>query len=305
MSINAFYELYEANKRPFVKESTWDTKSSVIETWVLPYLGDVKLADVSALDILRWQNEIQGHRDSAGIPLSQTYMRTIVSQLSAMFNHAVRYYGLRANPMRDAEQMGKKKPDREVRTWTREQYLQFRELVMDKPESFLAFEILYWTGIREGELLALTPDDFDAARSSMRVNKTYQRRKLQDVTTSPKTPKSNMAIVIPPFLMEEVKDHIRFDKIPKRERIFHVTKYFLHHEMDRGCAAAGLERIRIHDLCHSHVSPLIGLGYTVPTIAERMGHEGINITLQYTHLFPDKQVDMAADLQRLNSLKGE
>lgn len=84
--------------------------------------------------------------------------------------------------------------------WTKEEYQKFAEEMMDKPVSYYAFQMLYWTGIREGELLALTPADFDFERGTVKISKTYQRLKGQDVITSPKTKKSNRTIQMPDFL---------------------------------------------------------------------------------------------------------
>ena len=80
------------------------------------------------------------------------------------------------------------------------------------------------------------------------------------------------------------------------ERLFAVTKHFLAHEMERGCKASGVKRIRIHDIRHSHVSLLIEMGFSALAIAERMGHEAVDITYRYAHLFPTKQDEMAAAL---------
>lgn len=300
MTMAAFYELYEADVKPSLKENTWNTKAHIIETKILPYLGDLRVNEITSADVLHWQNDVKELCDSSGQPLAQTYLRTISNQLSAMFNHAVRYYGLQANPMRRTGKMGSKKSSVEMKFWTRDEYLQFRRQVMDKPISFLAFAVLYRTGIREGELLALTPADFDARRSTLSISKSYQRIKGRDVVTCPKTPKSNRVITISPFLMEEVREYVKVKHVPKGERIFRLSKSFLYHEMRRGCALAGTKVIRIHDLRHSHVSLLIELGYSVPAIAERMGHEGVDITLHYAHLFPNKQAEMAADMERLN-----
>lgn len=73
-----------------------------------------------------------------------------------------------------------------------------------------------------------------------------------------------------------------------KDRIFQVTKSFLHHEMERGCRISGVKKIRIHDLRHSHISMLIDMGFSAVAIADRVGHESIDITYRYAHLFPSK-----------------
>ena len=168
---------------------------------------------------------------------------------------------------------------------------------MDKPISYYAFEMLYWCGIREGEMLALTPADFNFTKKTVRINKTYQRIHGQDMITSPKTRKSVRTVEMPDFLCEEMQDYLKsLYKVQKNARIFPVTKDYLRHEMNRGAKEAGVKRIRVHDLRHSHISLLIDMGFSAVAIADRVGHESIDITFRYAHMFPSRQADMAKQL---------
>ena len=102
---------------------------------------------------------------------------------------------------------------------------------------------------------------------------------------------------MPDFLVEEMKEYKQsLYKIGDKERLFPITKNYLHREMTRGAEAAGVKRIRIHDLRHSHISLLIDMGFSAVAIADRVGHESIEITYRYAHLFPSKQVEMAKKL---------
>lgn len=92
--------------------------------------------------------------------------------------------------------------------WTKEEYLKFADAVMDKPMSYYAFEMLYWCGIRKGELLALTPGDFNFRKGTVSINKSYQRLHGEDVITSPKTRKSVRTIRMPEFLCDEMQDYL-------------------------------------------------------------------------------------------------
>ena len=151
--------------------------------------------------------------------------------------------------------------------------------MMDKPLSYYAFQMLYWCGIRVGELLALTPSDFDFNNKTVTISKSYQRLHGEDIITSPKTPKSNRTIKMPQFLCDEMQEYINmFYEAGENDRIFPISKSYLHHEMDRGAKAAGVKRIRIHDLRHSHISLLIDMGFSAVAIADRVGHESIDIT---------------------------
>ncbi len=197
-------------------------------------------------DVIAWQNEMMAYRDEKGKPYSVDYLKTIQAQLTAIFNHAVNYYNLPSNPARQAGSMGKEVP-KEMKFWTKEQYLKFAEAMMDKPRSYYAFEMLYWTGIREGELLALTPADFDFEKQTVRINKTYHRMKKQDIITSPKTAKSNRIIEMPEFLCEEMQDYFQmYYSLAQDQRIFPFSKSYLKHEMERGCKETGVPIIRIH-----------------------------------------------------------
>lgn len=257
--------------------------------------------------IITWQNELINHKDENGKQYSPVYLKTIHNQLSAIFNHAVRYYNLKENPCKKSGSMGKKK-NREMLFWTKEEYMKFADVMMDKPVSYYAFEMLYWCGIREGELLALTPADFDFTTHTLRINKSYQRLNREDVITPPKTFKSNRFIKMPQFICDEMQDYLKMLYEPKEdERIFTISKSYLHHEMNKGSKVSGVKRIRVHDLRHSHVSLLINMGFTVLAIADRMGHESIDITYRYAHLFPSEQTQMAEqlDIERMEKSNGE
>ena len=295
MSFEAFTELYIRDVKNRLKENTWLTKEHIIRTKILPFFGKLKISEISTKEIITWQNEMLAYRDEKKKPYSQTYLKTLHNQLSAIFNHAVRYYELRSNPAAKVGNMGSEE-HREMLFWTKEEYKKFSFEMMDKPVSFYAFEMLYWCGIREGELLALTPADFDFDKETVTINKSYQRLHGEDVITTPKTKKSNRTIKMPHFLCEEMQEYIQSLYGVKKNRIFPVTKNYLYHEMDRGCRASGVKRIRVHDIRHRHVSLLIDMGFSAVAIAARVGHESIDITYRYAHLFPSKQAEMANKL---------
>lgn len=300
MPFDAFVELYCQDIKPRIKENTWLTKEHIITKKILPYFKEKKINEITTKDVIEWQNQLLAFRDENRQPYSQTYLKTVHNQLSAIFNHAIRYYDLRSNPAAKAGNMGVEE-SKEMLFWTKDEYQKFSEVMMDKPISFYAFEMLYWTGIREGELLALTPADFDFEKKTVKISKSYQRLKGQDVIISPKTRKSNRTVQMPDFLAIEMQEFFQLQYgLRKKDRIFNITKSYLHHEMDRGSKEAGVKRIRIHDLRHSHISLLIDMGFSAVAIADRVGHESIDITYRYAHLFPSKQIEMATKLNDMN-----
>ena len=296
MDFGSFVELYKSDLGERIRLNTWKTKVSIIDKKILPYFINKKMNEIKPADIIAWQNTMLAFRDDKGNGYSPAYLKTVHNQLSAIFNHAVRFYDLKSNPAAKAGNMGKEKT-KEMLFWTKEEYLRFADSMMDKPMSYYAFEILYWCGLRLGELLALTPKDFDFGKQTVRITKSYQRINGEDIITDPKTPKSNRIISLPDFLATEMQDYIKsLYGIQEDERLFPLSKSYLHHEMTRGCKETGVKRIRVHDLRHSHVSLLIDRGFTALAIADRMGHESIDITYRYAHLFPSKQGEIAKQL---------
>lgn len=304
MTLESFVKLYEQDVKPKLKLNTWLTKESIIQKKILPYLGKRKLSEITARDIISWQNEMRELTDTNGNSLSITYLKTIHNQMSAIFNHAIKFYGLQINPAAKAGSMGEKEAQ-EMDFWTKEEFLKFIDAMMDYPIYYYAFEMLYWCGLRLGELLALTPDDFDFNAGTVSITKSYQRIKKQDVITSPKTKKSIHIIQMPEFLTQEIQDYLkRLYGVEHDSRIFPLTKNGLKRHMEKGCKASGVKVIRIHDLRHSHVSLLIDMGFSALAIADRVGHESIDITYRYAHLFPTRQTEMAAKLNNERIMKG-
>ena len=296
MSFDSFIDTYLEDIKPQIKKSTLANKTQLIEMHIRPFFKSLSLSEITSTHILQWQNELLRKRDADGKGYSETYLRSINNQLTAIFNHAVKYYDLPKNPCYAFKKLGKSTGP-EMLFWTKDEYLKFSDAIKDKPMSYYAFQILYWTGIRSGELLALTREDFDLEKRTLRINKTYQVVKGEAMTTSPKTEKSNRTIELPQFLCDEMQDY--FDsiyKIDPKSRLFPISKHYLHHEMDRGSQAAGVKRIRIHDLRHSSCALLIELGYSPIQIADRLGHETSTVTERYSHLYPSVQRNMADKL---------
>lgn len=302
MKFESFVEIYISDIKQRVRENTFITKENIIRKKIVPFFKNKKMNAITAKDVIQWQNGLMIYRDENEKGYSPVYLKTIHSQLSAIFNHAVRFYHLPYNPAQRAGTIGSEE-HKEMLFWTKEEYIKFSDAIMDKPLSFYAFELLYWCGIRVGELLALTPADFDFEKKTLTINKSYQRLKGRDLITSPKTVKSNRTIKMPQFLCDEIQEYISMlYEIKDNERLFPVTKSYLHHEMDRGAKATGVKRIRIHDIRHSAISLLIEMGFSALAIADRVGHESIDITYRYAHLFPNKQTEMA---EKLNLEGGE
>ena len=298
MTFQNLYEIYMEYMAARLKQSTLLTKKAVLQTHILPFFGSKPINEIKASDVRRWQAKLMSSPNN----YSQTYLKKINTELNSIINYAKRFYDLNTNLCGKAGTIGKAKAE-EMDYWTYDEYIAFREGVKDKSLSYICFEVLYWTGMREGELLALSPADIDLDNKTISINRTYQRIEGKDVFTSPKTRKSKRKIPIPDFLCQELSDYIQSRyMLDADERLFPVTKSYLSHEMIRGCKNTGVKKIRIHDIRHSHASLLINQGCDALMLADRLGHEKVSTTLNtYSHLFPHKQQELVHSLESLQA----
>lgn len=296
---SSLLENYMEDMSHRLKPTTMASKEHMIRTKLLPYFANLKICDIDTIKVRKWQNELLGYRDEKGKPYAQTYLKSVHNQLSAILNYAVSHYGLRTNPCHAAGSIGKGHAS-EMKFWTREQYEIFSGTIK-KSALRLGFDILFFAGIREGELLALTPEDILPSKK-LNINKTYVKLQGEELFLIPKTEKSVRKVSIPDFLYNDIQEYIsRLYGIDKKDRIFYFTKSALDKEIKRGATQAGLEQIRVHDLRHSHASMLINMGFDIKEISERLGHESVKTTWDtYSHLYPDKDTELA---QRLNELR--
>ena len=118
--------------------------------------------------IIQWHNEMQ-IKD-----FLESYLRMIQNQLTSLFSYASRIYDLNNNPCKKVKRMGSS-DSRSLDFWTTNEYQKFIGTMEKGTRYYFIFEILFWTGCRIGELLALTPEDFDFYCNQMRITKTYYR----------------------------------------------------------------------------------------------------------------------------------
>lgn len=253
----------------------------------------MRVNEITPAHVRKWQAGLIENEKS------QTYIRTINNQLSAIFNYACRYYGLIENPARVAGSVGRKQA-REMNFWTAEQFNAFIVHVPKLPAR-VGLSILFWTGLRIGELLALSPEDIDLEARTLSVTKSFQSIEGKEVITEPKTPKSRRVLPLPPKLCEEIKKYEAALYEPQPEdRLFPFTKSYFHRQMAEGCEASGIEKIRLHDLRHSHASLLINMGVPILLVSERLGHEDVQTTLRtYGHLYPSTSSEAVEKLDNL------
>lgn len=294
MPLRDFWKIYMEDMGKRLKETTIENKEHIWRCKIEPYFGDLPINEITPSRIRRWQSEMieKGFKP--------TYLKSINSQLSAVMNYAVRFYDLRSNPCMKAGSMGKGRAD-ERPYWTLEEFNKFSDAISNKYEAWMGFQILFWTGIRVGELLALKVEDIDLEAGLIRIDESYTRLKSKDIISSPKTENSIRTIVIHEELTEELREYMAHLYRPRpASRLFpEKTKRFFEHEMERGIELAGVKKITVHCLRHSHASMLVEMGFSPIEIAKRLGHGKVTTTIEtYCHPSMDGQKKIADRLGR-------
>lgn len=284
-----------------LKPTTLKGKKYTIEQKLIPYFGNMQICNIDPITVHRWQNELINYTDSNGKGYSQTYLKTINNQLSAILNYAVKFYHLQSNPCKATGSIGKGKAE-EMSIWTQEQFETF--ISFEKKTAYrVAFNILFYAGLRQGELLALTPDDI-LDDYSLDINKNYAVVDGDEYFLTPKTEKGERNVTIPKSLYDDLKEYIDGMYIEHDDRIFYFKKHGLSSEFKRITKKAALPPIRIHDLRHSHVSMLINMGIGIKEISDRLGHESPQTTWNtYAHLYPGKDRQLADELDKIRVQK--
>lgn len=288
-------ESFLEDKRTRSRPATFIGYECIIRNHILPFFEGLDIRAIKPLTVREWQNMLI---DS---PLSPMYVRRIDTCLVSIFNWACRFWELQSNPAVLAGSVGASNSNR-IDFWTLKEFTRFISGVKD-PSAAIAFKLLYWTGMRVGELLALTPSDINVRKSEIRVTKSYRRYHRNDLIAKPKTKKSERTISINSSLMKELSLYLRSRRgLKPSTRIFPFTSNKLVYRMKVTCRTTGVKRIRIHDLRHSHASLLIEMNVTPLLICERLGHEKVETTLNiYSHLYPNKQKQLSNKLENIYS----
>lgn len=295
MTLSEFYHIYTQDMSKRLRVTTMSNKDYIMQDKILPYFGKTAINEITPAKIRQWQ----------GVMLSKgfkpTYLKTVNNQLSCIMNYAVRFYHLRSNPCHAAGSMGKNHAD-ERPYWTIDEFNLFLQAVDDKRDSWVAFQILFYSGIRIGECLAVKVNDFNFEAHTMRIDESLARLKGKTYVTPPKTESSIRTVVIHQELCDIVSEYISTLYKPKPDRrLFEdKTKSYFEHEFRRGIKATGLPEITIHCLRHSHASMLIQQGFNPQEIAKRLGHAKVTTTIEtYCHASRDAQERIAVRMEEI------
>ena len=292
ITFDALYRKYVRFKENRIRPTTLENQKNAMEHHIIPFFHNQIVSEITPEDVVEWQTQLLAKKFSA------SHTRQINAYLRMLFKYAVNYLGLPKSPV--IAQICK--PEKgNIDFWTPDEYKRFSDSIKDNIELYTAFEILFYTGMRKGELLALTLQDVDYSTKTITINKTLAYVSGKYVIQPPKTPKSNRVIDVPSFLLEEIRAYTgHLYKPDPEQRLFQRSRVWLGQAITYTCEKIDLKTIRVHDLRHSHASMLIDLGANPLMIAERLGHDDVNVTMNtYAHLFKSHQKDIIEKLEKI------
>lgn len=291
------FGFYIEDRKTKFKNRSMLTCLDVHKSHILPTFGKMLVTSITKDHIKRWQKNLleKGY--------SNDYLKKIQTTFRSVLIWGVNYDKIEKNPF-TIEYVKSKKPKHEKLFFTLDEFNKFID-VIDNPEDNLLFSMLYWCGLRKGELQALTFNDIDLETKAIHVTKNFDTRSHE--ITTPKTITSYREIIVPDRLYELLKLHLsNMVKKPafSKERFLFgydvpIASTTLERRKNKYCALAGVKQIRIHDFRHSHVSLLINMGLSDFDIAKRLGHSRDMVNNTYGHWFKQNQLDLVEKLNKI------
>lgn len=299
MTMDELIEEYRQYKAITARKTTMGTKDNIIQSKILPHFKGKLVVDIEPIDIINWQVEMskpikkvvktvdkngKKEKEITYERYSRTYLHTINNQIVAIFNYAKTIRKLKVSPCQGVVKMGSKDaPEREI--WEPEDFEKFIKTQEHNPLLYYAYLTLFWTGVREAELLGIRKRDLDLKNGIVYVKEAYH--KVEDeVDTRLKNKKSYRTVKIPSFLIEELKDFTEsLGPLEPNSHIFETSKSTLLKHLHEGAAKAGVEDICVHCLRHSYISMCVYNGIPYTTISTQVGHSKFLQTLHYSHSY--------------------
>lgn len=301
----SFVEVYAAYQRHVeckeLSPDTVETKTSMINRYILPFFERYTIGEVNEGVITDWKQYMRGFTTKRGNAFSDTYLHSIQAQLNAILNYAVKRGYIQVSPMLDLKNLGSKYAE-EHEVWTPEEFDKFAAAAMDRPKTYYLFLIYFWCGLRRGEGLGLTVGDVIFEADGFCYIKVLKSMNRNRKVGSTKTAESVRRLYLPNFLTDELREYIAtlYDPQPT-DKLFDVSVTTLYDDFNAACKAAGVKKIRIHDLRHSYASMLINSKrYSSTDIAKQLGHASATTTLRtYAHMMEPTKIDVANTLDSI------
>lgn len=305
MTVNDLYVKFMDQKKLVIRERTFYQTDLSFKKHILPVLGNIKLSNLTLEKIEKYQYDLLVVNKQNGEVLKNSTLELIQKELKSLLVFAYeKSYIKNMHILSFKKVINIDESKKEVDFWQPEEFYKFIEVVDDIVYLTL-FNVLYWCGLRIGEVLALNWNDIDFNKKTIRINKSYSDYKHR--ITNPKTQNSYRTVIMPDKCFDAVSKLFEHDKqiigFDNQKYIFHFEKPLnqdtIKNRKDRWIAKANVKRIRMHDLRHSHVSLLINLGFSAFDIAKRLGHSVDMVNNVYGHWFQNAQNKMVDKLNNM------
>lgn len=271
------------------KSTTYSSIKYRIDKYILPYFNNKNLFDLTKKDYLEWQYYINT------LELRYNYKSSLHCTFSKFLNFCIIYYDLPYNVATIVGNFKNNDIENYGDVWTIQEFNQFIS-VIDNLKYKVIFELLYFTGMRKGEVLALKWEDIDFNKQKISINKTITRtHELQ----TPKTKASNRIISIPNYLISDI---FELKKNSEDDLVFNdITFTTLLRKKNYYCELANVKRIKIHELRHSHAYFLFDNNVPIDEIKYRLGHSKISMTMDtYLRFIPINEKNVISTLSSIN-----
>lgn len=295
ITLKQLIEEYLEYLKPRRKPSTYSNRCYLLNRHVIPILGNIQIKDITPKSIIKWQNLLTKKN------YKPTYLYQICTLLGGVLTFGMKTQGLKSNALWQAGKIGKARSIRN-NIWSLEQFQAFIDClrndkinrsnqikrIVDTNSLVVAYNVLFFGGVRLGELLALTKNDIDFDHDTIHITKSYQKLHGVDIISTPKTPSSIRTVDLPRKIMDLLQDYLNRlppDFPPDKRIFFLLGKNNLGRPLKSTARLAGVPEICIHDLRHSHASLLYSLSIPAKEASIRLGHAKIQTTLDvYTHI---------------------
>ncbi|EPH74709.1 MULTISPECIES: tyrosine-type recombinase/integrase [Enterococcus] len=310
LTLKDIYEIYEEKYTQNLKPSYKQTQERIFKNYIEPYFKNTQIKLIKKQQIYDFQQFLLTSKPKRKETLSNKTINMIIIHLQKLFNVAMKEGLSYENPCNQIDKLKVQK--KEIDFWTLDEFTTFISHI-DKNKPFLKvfYQFAFFTGMRAGEMIALTWSDIDFYNQTVRINKSAKLINGNYVTTTPKTESSNRYITIntkitsmlkkwqeiQPKLLIDNFQNIDSDKLlvfQYNEK--HPSSDYYSKQIKKIIAKndLNLKPIRLHDFRHSHVALLIHNNEKNTTIKERLGHSSITTTIDtYGHLYPNSQKSMS------------
>lgn len=289
------YSEYLLSLRNQVKDSTIYSKQKAYKNFFQNTLGNEEMDALTKAHLMSWQEDIWSMKNpKTGEYYSHKYLGLIRTHLGSFLEWAQDKYNC-PNNLTSVKKPRRRVSATQIEIWTREEFEQFIAVV-DNPTLHAIFTMLFFTGRRKGEVLALNYSD--VKQDKILFNKTYNRKTIDGSPyniTSTKNEKRDWTIICAPLAKE-------LETYQGQKPFFFGGEHPIHentlsHAFDRYIQKAGVKRIRIHDLRHSFVSNCIHLGANVYVVASLIGDTPEQVLKTYGHMYDSDKKEIISKIK--------